>query len=90
MLKEWGVVTDSTNVARTLAPRLNALAFGIAAFAGALTALVSLHFHVPAWVASLRGATAYLCVFVAARLLARFVVWSCDEVPTRPSSKAPQ
>lgn len=54
------------------------LAFGrrIAAAGGALAALVSLFFDTPVWVASLRGALAWLALRVLVSLLAHVQVAS--------------
>jgi hypothetical protein len=77
-------------MAQRLEPRLRALGLLAAVLAGALSALVSLHFHVPPWVASLRGFATLLAVAAAARVTIRIVVWSCDGASSSPPDTAPR
>jgi hypothetical protein len=63
-------VTDRGITAHPLSAAWLALGRRAAVAAGALAALVSLWFHTPVWVASLRGAAAWFVVRVLVRLTA--------------------
>jgi hypothetical protein len=59
------------------------LAFGrrAAVAGGAFAALLSLHFDAPVWIASLRGALAWLALRVLVRVTARAQLASIGEQP---------
>ncbi|MCY3001663.1 MAG: hypothetical protein NTV21_07655 [Planctomycetota bacterium] len=69
-------MTDRPITAHPLAAAWLAFGRRIAAAGGALAALISLFFDTPVWVASLRGALAWLALRVLVRLLAHLQVAS--------------
>jgi hypothetical protein len=69
-------VTDKPITAFPLAVAWIAFGRRLAAAGGALAALVSLFFDTPVWVASLRGAAAWLTLRLLVRLLAHLQVAS--------------
>jgi len=78
-------MTDTSITAHPLSAAWLAFGRRAAVVGGALAALVSLFFHTPVWVASLRGAAAWLALRVLVRLLAHVQLASIG--PERPTSK---
>ncbi|MCC7011045.1 MAG: hypothetical protein IT454_00670 [Planctomycetes bacterium] len=82
-------MTDSPITAHPLSAAWLALGRRLAAAGGALAALVSLFFEAPVWVASLRGALAWIAVRVLVRLCAHALLASIGppEPPATPKTK---
>jgi hypothetical protein len=77
-------MSDRGITAHPLAVAWLALGRRAAVAGGALAALVSLWFHTPVWVASLRGALAWLVLRVLVRLTAEAQLASIGDEPESP------
>ncbi len=81
-------MTDRPITAHPLAAAWLALGRRLAVAGGALAALLSLFFDTPVWVASLRGALAWLAITAVVRLCAHLQVASVGSEVERRGRKA--
>ena len=81
-------MTDRPITAHPLAAAWLALGRRLAVAGGALAALFSLFFDTPVWVASLRGALAWLAITAVVRLCAHLQVASVGSEAERRGRKA--
>jgi hypothetical protein len=81
-------MTDRPITAHPLAAAWLAVGRRLAVAGGALAALLSLFFDTPVWVASLRGALAWVAILALVRLCAHLQVASVGSEPARRERKA--
>ena len=62
----------------------------LAVAAGALTALCSLMFHVPVWVASLRGAIAFVGLSIVNRISCAALSWTQTRAEPKRTASPPR
>lgn len=88
-------MTDSRKRAESLEETWSSLGRYLAVATGALAAFLALLHHVPVWIASLRGATAFFAVALASRAARGVLAWvQAHEIrnakpPTAPKAPMP-